>query len=131
MSFRFDSKKGLIVIPTGIWDPNGDAIVMLALDTGATGSTINWDLLVLLGYDPAIIKDRVQMTTGSGVEYVPKIVVDKIKALGKEKKGFEFLCHTLPPSATVDGVLGLDFLRDGRLIIDFQKGIVNFQTFPG
>ena len=87
------------------------------LDTGATGSTINWDLLVLLGYDPAIIKDRVQMTTGSGVEYVPKISVDKIKALGKEMKGFEFLCHTLPPSATVDGVLGFDFLRDGLLLL--------------
>jgi hypothetical protein len=35
------------------------------------------------------------------------------------------LCHTLPPSATVDGVLGLDFFRGYKLAIDFNKGIID------
>lgn len=56
MSFRFDPKEGLIVVPTKIWGPNGDSIVRLALDTGATSSVVNWDVIVLLGYDPAIGK---------------------------------------------------------------------------
>ncbi len=32
------------------------------------------------------------------------------------------LCHTLPPSATVDGLLGLDFFRGHQLTVDFQTG---------
>ncbi|MFH0948624.1 MAG: hypothetical protein V1833_06490 [Elusimicrobiota bacterium] len=43
MSFRFDPVEGLIVVPTKIWGPNGDSIVRLALDTGATSSLVNWD----------------------------------------------------------------------------------------
>jgi len=52
-----------------------DTVVRLALDTGETGCVLNWDVVVLLGYDPAIISERVQMTTGSGVEFVPRLQV--------------------------------------------------------
>lgn len=124
MSFHFDPKEGLIVVPTKIWGPKGDSIVRLALDTGATSSLVNWDVIVLLGYDPAIVLERIQMTTGSGVEYVPRVSVEEIESLGQKRKRFSILCHTLPPSATVDGVLGLDFFRGCRLIIDLKTGLV-------
>ena len=74
MSFPFDPKEGLIVVPTRLWGPTGDTVVRLALDTGATKSVVNWDVLMFLGYDPAIVSERIQMTTGSGVEFVPEIV---------------------------------------------------------
>lgn len=99
-------------------------MVRLALDSGATVSVVNSDLLMLLGYDPAIVPARVQITTASGVEFVPQIVVDKIEALGKERRHFRVLCHTLPPSANVDGLLGLDFFRGQRLVLDFRTGMV-------
>jgi hypothetical protein len=35
------------------------------------------------------------------------------------------LAHTLPVSASVHGLLGLDFLRDGVLTIDFVAGQVS------
>ncbi len=88
---------------------------------------VNWDVLVLLGYDPAVVPDRVQVTTGSGVEFVPLIVTQKVEALGRERGAFPVLCHTLPPSATVDGVLGLDYLRGQRLIVDLRQGIVTLE----
>lgn len=53
----------------------------------------NWDVLVLLGYDPAIVPERVQMTTGSGVEFVPRINVERVEALGQERRNFPLLCH--------------------------------------
>jgi predicted aspartyl protease len=81
------------------------------LDTGATCSTLNWDILVAVGYDPAKTKGRIKVTTGSGIEYLPLVKIKKLVAWGKERKRFPILCHTLPPSATVDGLLGLDFLR--------------------
>jgi hypothetical protein len=127
VNLPFDPEKGLIVVPTRIWGKSGDAIVQLALDTGATGSMVNWDILVFLGYDPAIVPERIQMTTGSGIEFVPRIVVQKIQALGQEHQNFPVLCHTLPPSSTVDGVLGLDFFRGKRLLLDFSSGMVTFE----
>lgn len=124
MSLPFNPGEGLIVVPTRLYGPAGDAIVRLALDTGATGTVVNWDLLVLIGYDPAAVPERVQMTTGSGVEFAPRLMMDKIEALGKQRARFPVLCHTLPPSSTVDGVLGLDFCRGCKLAVDFRAGLV-------
>jgi hypothetical protein len=88
---------------------------------------VNWDVAVLLGYDPAVVPERIQITTASGIEFVPRLVVRKLEALGVERVDFPLLCHTLPPSATVDGVLGLDFFRGQRLVVDFQTGLVTVE----
>jgi len=77
-----------------------------------------------VGYDPALAPDRVQITTGSGIEFAPRVALDKIVVLEKEHTGFPVLGHTLPPSAGVDGLLGLDFLRGQNLVIDFRNGRV-------
>ena len=124
MKITFDPIEGLIVIPTRLHGLDTDTIVRLALDTGATGSMINWDVAVLLGYDPASEKERIQVITGSGVEFAPRIVVSKVEALGRSLENFPVLCHTLPPSATVDGLLGLDFFRGLRLVVDLREGII-------
>ena len=125
MSFQIDLSSGLIILPTKITGLKSQVLINLAVDTGASKTMINWDILVLIGYDPAIVKERIQMTTGSSIEYVPIIEVDEIEAIGIIKKGMLVLCHTLPPSATVDGVLGLDFFRGYKLAIDFNKGIID------
>ena len=127
MKLSFNPQKGLIIIPTRLWGPQSDSVIRLALDTGATGSMINWDILVLLGYDPAAVQNRIQMTTGSGVEFVPVVSCSRIQALGFERKDFQILCHTLPPSATVDGVLGLDFLREKKVVLDFREGKLSIE----
>jgi hypothetical protein len=121
MTFSFDPNQGLIIIQAELEGPSGTAILRLALDTGATGTLINIGMLVSIGYDPSLAPDRVQVTTGSGVEFVPRIRLNKITALGQDQTDFAVLCHTLPPSATVDGLLGLDFFRGQKLAIDFNK----------
>ena len=62
------------------------------------------------------------MTTGSGVEFVPRLAVRRIEALGQTRTDFGVLGHTLPSSAGVDGLLGLDFLEGRMLTIDFREG---------
>jgi hypothetical protein len=81
-------------------------------------------MLVALGYDPALTPQRIQVTTGSGVEFVPRITLDKIVALGQERTHFPVLGHTLPPSAGIDGLLGLDFVRGQTLTVDFRTGTI-------
>jgi gag-polyprotein putative aspartyl protease len=122
VSFPFDPRRGLVIVRAELWGPAGSAVLRLALDTGATGTMANIGMLVAIGYDPALSPDRFQVTTGSGVEFVPRVTLAKIMALGQELTAFPVLGHTLPPSAGVDGLLGLDFFRDKRLTLDFRTG---------
>lgn len=125
MSSPFDSRQGLVIVPAELFGPVGSAVLRLALDTGATGTLVNVGLLVALGYDPALVPERVQVTTRSGVEFVPRVTLERMVALDEEAMNFPVLCHTLPPSADVDGLLGLDFCRGRSLTIDFRIGRVS------
>lgn len=124
MSFPFDPQEGLIIVRAELWGPTGSAVLRLALDTGATSTIVNVGMLVAIGCDPALVPDRIQVTTGSGVEFVPRVTLDRIVALGQERGAFPALAHTLPPSAGVDGLLGLDFLRGQSVTIDLRNGRV-------
>ena len=124
MNHSFNAQRGLIIIQGELFGPSGSIVLRLALDTGATGTMVNVAPLTTIGYDPSLVPDRVQVTTGSGVEYTPRILVSRIKALGQERGNFPVLAHTLPPSASIDGVLGLDFLRAQLLNIDFRQGSI-------
>ncbi len=125
MITHFNPKGGLIVVRGELTGPAATGVLQLAVDTGATLSLINFAMLVRTGYDPAVAKDRIQITTGSGVEFVPQVAVSRFAALGIERIDFPILAHTLPPSAGVDGLLGLDFFRAHKLQIDFRNGTVD------
>jgi hypothetical protein len=70
VSFSFDPGQGLILVRAEIWGPDGSGVLRLALDTGATGTLVNVAMLVAIGYDPGLVSDRIQVTTGSGIEFV-------------------------------------------------------------
>jgi predicted aspartyl protease len=124
MTYGFNPSQGLIIVPVRLFGLAGDMIVRLALDTGATSTLINSEIMVLLGYDPATSPDRIQVTTGSGVELCPRVTVERLEALGKSVNDFPVLSHTLPPTSQVDGLLGLDFFRSFQISIDFRNGII-------
>jgi len=125
MSFTFNYHQGLIIIQAELTGPLGNTILRLALDTGATTSLVNTGILVAIGYDPALAPAHVKVTTGSCVEFVPRITLSKILALGQTRTKFPILAHTLPPSSGIDGILGLDFFRGQKLSIDFRNGNID------
>ena len=128
MKFPFQRENGLIIVPVELSGPIEGGIAHLALDTGATYSMINNEIAELLGYDPAVSKERVRIVTGSGIEFTSRIVVRQLQALGLTKNDFGILCHTLPSSASIDGLLGLDFFVNTVLNIDFQNGFISVDT---
>lgn len=73
------------------------------------------------------MREQARIITGSGVVPVPLLNVDRVEALGKAATNMRVLCHTLPSRAGIDGVLGLDFLRDTRLVIDFRAGLLTLE----
>ena len=122
MSFPFDPAEPHVLVQAQLWGPAGDTIVALALDTGATGTVVSRDVVEAVGFDLTLVQDQAQITTASGVETVPRVALRRFRSLGQERMGFPVLCHTLPPGIALDGLLGLDFLRGHRLLIDFHTG---------
>lgn len=104
--------------------PSDEVAIDMAIDTGATTTLIGWDALEFVGYQASDAIETVPMTTGSGVVHAPKLKVKRIEALGKRRRGLAVVGHTLPVTASVHGLLGLDFFRKTRLTIDFRKNLV-------
>jgi predicted aspartyl protease len=125
MRISFQHRSGLIIVDAQVDGPTAQGRIRLALDTGATFSLLNASALVIAGYDPAITTERFEITTASGVEYAAQIKLHRLAALGIEKIDFPVLTHTLPPSAGIDGLLGLDLFRGLNLQIDFRTGFLS------
>jgi predicted aspartyl protease len=125
MSVTFNAKSGPIHVNAEISGPIGKAVATLLLDTGATTSVFNLSVLRSVGYDPARATDFVQMTTGTGVITVPRIMLNRLTALGQHQIGLRVLAYDLPLATDVDGLLGLDFLRDHVLTIDFRAAAIS------
>ncbi len=124
MKFRFKADYGLVYVRVKVHCGDTEVILNLALDTGASGTIISGKKLREVGYNLDNPEDEIYITTGSGLIFVPKITIDKLTALGKEKSNFVVIAHDFPPTSSVDGVLGLDFLRENILTIDFIEGFI-------
>jgi predicted aspartyl protease len=122
VSHTFNSKQGPIVVEAEITGPSRSMTVPLILDTGATTSLLKEAVLLALGFDLVSVTDRVQMTTGSTVISVPRVVLTRLTAMGRHQFGFPVLAYSLPAAVSVSGLIGLDFLRNQVLTIDFRAG---------
>src|SRR4051812_29754763 len=115
MSFAFNARHGLILVRAEVSGPLQTAVLRLALDTGATRTVLGASAVATIGYDCGPTARQTTLTTGSGVETVAVVEVARMHALGMQVAPMEVLAHPFPPSAKIDGVLGLDFLRGKNL----------------
>lgn len=127
MNHAFNPTRGLIVVRAELHGPSAEVGLNLALDTGASHTMVNVLPLTLAGYLLDAATEHVEITTGSGVTYAPRLPVSRISALGHERTKFPVLAHTLPPSAGIDGLLGLDFMQERTLRVDFRRSLVSLQ----
>ena len=129
MSSPFYRRRGLIIVRCQVFGPKGNTLARLALDTGAVQTMISIQILASLGYSTDAAASDIQIRTASGIETVAEIALDKIEALDGERLAFPVLAHTLPEGARVDGLLGLDFLRNRKLEIDFRLGRITLTSY--
>ena len=119
----FLPRHGPIMVDAEVTGPARSMALQLVLDTGATTSLLSKAILTALGYDLASESNRIRMTTGREVTSAPRLILTRFQALGRLKIGFPVLAYSLPACASVYGLLGLDFLRDQVLTIDFRAGL--------
>ena len=124
MTTYFNPAENHIAVLARLFGPKGDSTARLVLDTGASRTLVNRDIVERLGYSLSADLPTARVATGSRIENMPMLVVSRIAALGRDLTNLEVLCHNLPAGTTIDGLLGLDFFRNQRLTIDFREGLI-------
>jgi len=115
---QFDEGRLLMVGVTIDFEENS-----FAIDTGASQTVIDLNLLLLLGYS---LEDTVGSSffeTASGIIEASIVPVKKLNALGIERRDFEVCTFDFFRQGLVSelsGLLGLDFFNDQKLCIDFR-----------
>lgn len=127
----FISSQRLIRLPIKVEDINGSNYrdLIVALDTGASNTSIPTKVASDLGYDLSNPKQVVLLTTGSGIVPAKIITVRKSTAIGETVKNIDVVCHDLPFGSTIDGVLGLNFLSNFDLNISFSRGTIELHLY--
>ena len=96
----------------------------MALDTGATRTTFDFNALHLAGYPIKNIIEKGAIETANGIIEVGIFEVDSLFAFGHSKRNIkvqvcDFLAHGI--LSDYEGVLGLDFFENTRFCIDMDE----------
>ncbi len=103
--------------------------IRMALDTGATYVMIPWEVAEILRLQPHLLQEKIDMVTASGVEKVPIATLSHMKVDNSEARNVKAIVHDLPPKSYVDGLLGLSFLRNFNVHLDFKEGILEIESY--
>ena len=122
-SFRFDPKEQLLIVPVRV----GTKDYPFVVDTGCTGSIFDLSLRPHLG--GPVGSERMRTTNG-------EISVDLFRPPDARVGSLTFTgspvgCRDLTPireasGRSIQGLLGLDFLKEWIVRIDFDEGRVDF-----
>ena len=120
---KIEFRQGLLFCEAEIHSKKKKSfLIHLAVDTGATVTIISPDAARFIGINPAFSKRVREVTTGSGSVMCPLITIPYFICLGQTIKNLEVFCHTLPEESPVEGLLGLNFLKNFDIRINFRKG---------
>lgn len=99
-------------------------VVSLLIDTGASQTIISWETLLSLNIDPSSSALRKQVTTANGLVWMPQVEIEEFNALGQSVGSLRVLAHTIPLGSQVNGVLGMDFLRQFEFRLNFKQSVI-------
>jgi predicted aspartyl protease len=110
---RFRTRDDLIFVGGRIWGPrkpNGRP-VRLVVDTGAAETIIRPEILDELGYNPRDGEAITVMRSAVGHEPGYLIRVERFAGLRHHARGLRVHAQDLPDEWSLDGLIGLNFLR--------------------
>ena len=123
-SFKRDTEDDLIIVQVQI----GNSLVDLVLDTGASHTFIDFGILIKEGFRLNDTKGLVPVETANGIIIANRFDVQTINGLGIEKKNFEVTSYLFDdPVSDFKGVIGLDFLENTEICINFKKSLITIK----
>jgi len=97
------------------------------IDTGASKTVINEDVVTRLGFDIKKLNIGNRLMTAGGGVYSKTLNLPKLSLFGKDIADFEVNVLKIPPQILyfADGFIGMDFLLQFKNInFDFDKKII-------
>lgn len=122
---RFNPARPLIYVAGRVWGPLGDERLSLVLDTGAEMTIIAPDVLDSLGYNPRDGVARTHVTSATSREPGYTIRVKRFAALGFTCTDVLVHAFDLADRADIDGLIGLDYLRQLNYAIRSAEGRIH------
>ena len=125
---RIEFRNGQITIACriyGIYDSNYRDL-KLVLDTGATISGISENLAIELGYDLRQHSGTQDFDTAGGTQPLSIITVKRIDFAGSQYIDHKVVCNEHFDNMFIDGIIGLDILRNYNININFEKNFIEF-----
>lgn len=120
-AFNIETDEDVIIIDSLI----DNYPIRLALDTAATQTVIDWNMLMMIGYTPKDGRDWVKLETSNGVIEAQKFVLNRFETLDDKQQNFNVLSYDFLSKGILspyDGILGLDFFRGRHVLsIDFIR----------
>ncbi len=124
---KFDPEQATIELFVTLKNKGETKRLLMVLDTGSTFCTIPWKIAEALKIGDGMYEEKTEIFTACGVEDVPLIKLESLSVDGEERKVIEVVVHDLPQKSRVDGLLGLSFLRNFNLKIDFKSGWIEME----
>ena len=121
-------EAGLFVAHARVSGPKGSRLVRLAVDTGATSSMIPPKIAVAIGVHPARAKTIRETVTVSGKEFIPLVLVPRLRVFESTLRRIPVICHALPLESPVEGLLGLDLLTRLGAVIDLRTSSIRLRS---
>jgi len=121
---NFDPKDSVIVVESVLVNKTAKFHSKLVLDTGATYTMISWEMADKLGLSPEKATETITFFSASGEVKSPLVKIEKVELEGIVVRNLKAVIHTLPEGSKVDGLIGLNFLRNFEVNLDFKKGVI-------
>ncbi len=118
----FDTNLSIIPIRVRLKINGKSKYARMAVDTGASLMLIGSDVAEALGV--SIPEGFVQMLTTAGAQIAPMYSIDEVEVCSKRVRNVQVIVHNLPEDSYVDGLLGLNVLRNFNMNINFDEGIL-------
>jgi predicted aspartyl protease len=106
---------------------NIGGVVELLLDTGASFTIIQPQIIQNLGYDlKKSLKTEILTGVGGNIIYAQITKMNCFSCIGTEIQDFKIRAYDpkLPPQLRVNGILGMDFLKAAGAIISINDSII-------
>ena len=124
-TIHFNKKFPLVIVPVSIKIGGVIFDFNFAIDTGASISLIDYNLLQAIGFTKANNTRTIQTMTASKRETAYEFLIPNLQAIGLIRRNFRIISRKLPVGLGIDGLLGVNFFKDKNLNIDFKKGEVS------
>jgi predicted aspartyl protease len=128
MKEAFEIEKRKIPVNVSLYGKTGITVCRFIVDTGAGHTIFDEDYISTIGYTKeSIIKKELFKGFGGKIIEVPIIKIKSISCLGLIRNNFKIGFCKFAPDAFYKGILGVDFLINHKLSIDFKKGIIELE----